>query len=212
MKRIILFGAPGSGKGTQAKLLEMKYNYVKISTGDLIRAEVRANTDVGIRVKSLLEKGELVPDDAIVGIVKCHLEKDYTDRNGYILDGFPRTIFQAEELSRIQVEHEVAIYLKIGNEDIIVNRMLSRLTCMNCGSIYSMLDETIQRNKTCNHCGNPVGQRPDDNPAVVRNRIHVYRAQTKPVIDYYKGKGLLHKIDASASVEDVTKAIEGILN
>ena len=211
MKRIILFGAPGCGKGTQADILEKKYGYKKISTGDLIRAEVAAETDIGRRVKSIMEKGQLVPDETIIDILEKRL-KQGDIKNGYIMDGFPRTKHQAETLSRMEAAGETAIYLRIVHEDVVVKRLLSRLTCSQCGAIFNMENNPPKTPGVCDLCGGAIKQRADDNEQTVRSRINVYREQTEPVIDYYKNKGILHEVEASGSVEKVFEAIEEVLN
>jgi adenylate kinase len=204
MKRVILFGAPGAGKGTQADMLEKKYGYKKISTGDLIRAEVAAKTNVGLEVKAIMESGELVPDKTIIEILKKRLnQNDIIQTNGYIMDGFPRTRPQAEELSRMEVDYEVAIYLNIIDEDVVVRRLISRLTCSKCGAIFNVENNPPKRIGQCDFCAGPLQQRADDNEETIRNRIGVYKQQTQPVIDYYREKGVLHEIDASGSVENV---------
>jgi adenylate kinase len=213
MVRLILFGAPGSGKGTQADSIENKYGYKKISTGDLVRVEVSAKTKLGLEIKSITERGELVPDETIIKILKKRL-KQADIKNGYIMDGFPRTRHQAEELSRMEVDSEVAIYLKIFDEDVIVKRLLSRLTCTNptCGAIFNLENNPSQKTGQCDFCGSPIKQRADDNEETVTKRIEVYREQTKPVIDYYKHKGEVYEIDASRTIEEVFESIIGILN
>jgi adenylate kinase len=213
MVRIILFGAPGSGKGTQADSIENKYGYKKISTGDLVRAEVNAKTKLGLEIKAVIEKGELVPDETIIKILKKRLKQDDII-NGYIMDGFPRTRHQAEELSRMEIEDEVAIYLKIINEDVVVKRLLSRLTCTNptCGAIFNLENNPPKKAGRCDFCSNPIKQRADDNEETIRKRIEVYREQTKPVIEYYKHKGKLYEIDASRTIGDVFESIVGVLN
>lgn len=211
MRRIILFGAPGSGKGTQADALEEKYGYTKISTGDLVRTEVAANTELGMQFKYITGKGELVPDDVIIRMVKKRLAQGDI-KDGYIVDGFPRTLSQADALSAIPVEEEIAVYLKVGNEDIVVNRILSRLTCIQCGAIFSSKENPTKREMTCTVCGGFARPRLDDTEDVVRQRVRVYRKATKPVIQYYKNKGKLFEVDASRTIEEVFKAVEGVLN
>ena len=213
MVRIILFGAPGSGKGTQADSIENKYGYKKISTGDLVRAEVKAKSTLGLEIKTIIENGELVPDETIIKILKKRLKQDDI-KNGYIMDGFPRTRPQAEALSRMEIESEVAIYLNIIDEDVIVKRLLSRLTCTNptCGAIFNVENNPPKTAGQCDYCGSPIKQRADDNKETVRKRIEVYREQTEPVIEYYKQKGSLYEINASRTIDDVFESIEGVLN
>lgn len=210
MKRVILFGAPGSGKGTQAEAIEKRFGYIKVSTGDLIRAEVRMQSKIGLEVKATIDKGELIPDQVIVDLLKKRLQKDDI-LNGYIVDGFPRTLVQAVELSQMKVDNEIALYLKIGNENVIVQRLLSRLTCPRCNAIFSMLTNPPKVEGVCDSCGIALRQRTDDNAETIRNRISIYREQTKPVISYYREKGMLREIDASLPVESVFKQIEEIL-
>ena len=211
MKRIILFGAPGCGKGTQAEILEQRYGYIKISTGDLVRAEIAAKTPIGLEIKNLTEKGRLAPDETILTLLKNRLAKDDVV-NGYILDGFPRTMAQAKALSKISVDTEVAIYLKIVDEDVVVNRLASRLTCTQCGAIFNSISNPPQKDGVCDLCGGSVQRRPDDSEEAVRRRIKVYKEQTQPVIDYYERLEKLHEVDASKSVQEVSAAILGVLN
>ncbi|MCX6582370.1 MAG: adenylate kinase [Candidatus Aminicenantes bacterium] len=211
MKRIILFGAPGSGKGTQADALEQQYGWEKISTGDLVRAEVAAQTPIGREIKPLIEMGQLAPDETVLKILKNRLAQGDLV-NGYILDGFPRNLAQAEELTRLAVDSETAIFLKIVNDDVVVGRLTSRLTCSQCGAIYNSVGNPPLKTGQCDLCGGPVRQRADDNEETVRRRINVYREQTQPVIDYYKRLGKLHEVDASGTVEEVSAAIAGAIN
>jgi adenylate kinase len=212
MVRVILLGAPGAGKGTQADAIEDKYGYKQISTGDLIRAEVSAQTKIGLTVKSIMEKGELVSDDIVIELLKNRLKQDDIV-GGYIMDGFPRNQHQAEELSRIKAVREVVIYLEV-NEEVVIQRLLSRLTCSGCGAIYNILSDTPKQAGKCDECGGALIQRADDNEETIRNRIRVYKEQTQPVIDYYleKGqKGSFHQIDASKPVDEIFAEIEGVL-
>lgn len=211
MKRIILFGAPGCGKGTQADALEQRYGYKKISTGDLVRAEVAGQTPIGLEIKTLTEMGRLAPDETILTLLKNRLAQGDLV-NGYILDGFPRTLAQAEELSRMTADAETAIYLKIVNEDVVVGRLTSRLTCSQCGAIFNSVTNPPRKAGQCDLCDGPVRQRADDNEETVRRRINVYREQTQPVIDYYQRLGKLHEVDASGTVGEVSAAIAGVLN
>ena len=212
MVRVILLGAPGAGKGTQADAIEDKYGYKQISTGDLIRAEVSAKTEIGLKVKAIMEKGELVSDDIVLELLKNRLKQDDIV-GGYIMDGFPRNRHQAEELSRMEADREVVIYLEV-NEDVVIQRLLSRLTCSVCGAIFNLLSETPKQAGKCDECGGALIQRADDNEETVRNRIRVYKEQTQPVIDYYLEKGQegsFHQIDASKSADEIFTEIEGVL-
>lgn len=211
MKRIILFGAPGAGKGTQAANMEHFYGYTRISTGDLIRSEIETGTLLGQEFQNLISKGLLVSDDIIIQMVKNFLENTVI-RQGYIVDGFPRTINQADFLSKMPADHEIAIYLKVGDPEVVVHRVLSRLTCVQCGEIYTASKTPPERQIDCSKCGGSARPRTDDTEDIIRKRIMVYREKTKPVIKYYRLKGLLHELDAAQSVDDVFTAIKGILN
>ncbi len=212
MIRVILLGAPGAGKGTQADAIEDKYGYKQISTGDLIRAEVNAKTKIGLQVKAIMEKGELVSDDIVIELLKNRLQqKDIV--NGYIMDGFPRNRYQAEALSRMEADREVVIYLQV-NEEVVVRRLLSRLTCSGCGAIFNLLSDTPKQAGKCDECGGILIRRADDNEETIRNRIRVYKEQTQPVIDYYLEKdqeGSFQQIDASKPAEKIFAEIEGVL-
>ena len=212
MVRVILLGAPGAGKGTQADSIEDKYGYKQISTGDLIRAEVSNKTKIGLEVKAIMEKGELVSDDIVIKLLKNRLQQDDII-NGYIMDGFPRNRHQAQELSRIKTDREVVIYLQV-NEEVVVRRLLSRLTCSGCGAIFNTLNDPPKQAGKCDECGGALIRRADDNEETIRNRISVYKAQTQPVIDYYLEKGqegLFHQIDASKPADEIFAEIEGVL-
>jgi len=209
--RIILFGAPGAGKGTISGILEKKYNYKKISTGDLIRDEIRSNSIIGKKVRSVVDKGELVSDDIIIEIVKNRVTSKYINE-GYIMDGFPRTIIQAKELSKMVTDSEVAIYLKVEDEKVIINRLLSRVICNNCGAIFNTKNKPPKKEGICDICGGILEKRTDDNEGAIRERLRVYREVTEPIINYYEDKGVLNRVDASISVREVLKKIGEILN
>lgn len=211
MKRIILFGAPGCGKGTQADVLEQQYGYRKISTGDLVRSEIAAKTPIGLKIKNLTEMGGLAPDEIILKLLKHRLaQNDFV--NGYVLDGFPRNLKQVKDLTRISVDKEVAIYLKIVDEDVVVGRLASRLTCSQCGAIFNSASNPPQKTGYCDFCGGAVGQRADDSREVLLRRINLYKEKTQPVIDYYKRLGKLHEVDASRTVQEVSAAITEVIN
>ncbi len=203
MVRMILLGAPGAGKGTLAEDLENRYGWKQISTGDLIRSEISAQTPVGMEVKAIVEKGELVPDAVVLRLLEQRLQQDDIVKvKGYILDGYPRNRQQAEELTRLEVDRELVMALEV-EADVVVRRLLSRLTCTQCGAIYNTLSAPPREEGKCDQCGGPVGQRTDDNEETIRRRLKVYREQTRPVIDYYREKGTLRLIDASRSAEKV---------
>jgi adenylate kinase len=209
MIRVILLGAPGAGKGTQADAIEDIYGYRQISTGDLIRAEVSAQTVIGLKVKATMEKGELVSDDIVIDLLKNRLQQDDIV-DGYIMDGFPRNPHQAERLSAMKVDREVVIYLEV-DEEVVVKRLLSRLTCSNCGEIFNLFSNPPRTEGKCDECGGNLMRRADDNEETIRNRIRVYRQKTQPVIDYYRDRGSFHRLDASAPVEEVFATIKGVM-
>ncbi len=209
MKRIILFGAPGSGKGTQAEKIEREFSYVKISTGDLIRAEVAKKSIIGEKIKEFSVKGLLVPDEIIIEMVKNRVSSDdMTD--GYILDGFPRTLDQVKGLSSVQADKEIAILLKV-DEDIVVKRVLSRVSCGTCGEIYNTISQIPNKANICNRCGGDLTRRSDDTEEIIKKRIIVYRDETLPVINYYRGKGNLHELDASKDIDEVWKEMRELV-
>ena len=209
MDRVILFGAPGAGKGTQADFIEQSFGYRKISTGDLIRAEVKAGSEIGNKAKAIMDKGELVSDEIIIEMVRKRVNQEDIN-NGYTMDGFPRTLNQASELSKIQIDREIAIYLKV-DENEVVQRLTSRLTCKDCGAIYNVKDKPPQKENTCDICEGELEKRMDDNEETIRNRIEVYTETTMPVIDFYKEKNILHEVNASNSMKNVFSEIKRIL-
>ena len=205
---IVLLGAPGAGKGTQAAKLVDKYSLPHISTGDMLRAAVKEGTPLGIKAKSFMDAGELVPDDVIIGLVTERLQ-DPDTTEGFILDGFPRTSVQAValdgELSRLGRPLDAALLIDVDPE-VIVARLTSRRVCEECGYIGSVADES------CPKCGGAMYQRDDDNEATVRNRLSVYETSTAPLVDYYRGCDLLLSIDGDRDpevvFEDVRKSLK----
>ena len=182
----IIFGPPGSGKGTYASILEKKLGIVKVSTGDIVREEIEKNTELGKRMKDYHDKGELVPDDIVIEVLKKRIsEPDYAER-GFILDGYPRTIPQAEALSKI-TKIDVIINLNVPDW-IIIERLSNRRTCRECEAIFNVKYVKPKIKGVCDKCGGELFQREDDKPEVIRERIRVYQEQTRPVLEYYKGK------------------------
>jgi len=207
---IILIGPPGSGKGTQAKLLEDRHNMKQLSSGDMLRAAVSEGSEIGKQAKSYMEAGELVPDDLVVEIVTDQIEK--LGDKGFILDGFPRNVHQAEVLDRMlgQRDRTIDRVLVIEvDDDLLVERVAGRYTCANCGEGYHDTFKQPEKEGVCDKCGSTEFiRRPDDNPDTVRNRLAVYHEQTKPLIDYYKEQGKVRIVDGEQPIEDVTKALE----
>lgn len=205
---IVLLGAPGAGKGTQAKLMTGKWGIPQISTGDILRAAVANGTRLGLEAKRFMDAGDLVPDSVVIGLVKDRLAEPDTS-TGFILDGFPRTVAQAEaldaELSSLGRSIEAAIAVEVDPE-IIVTRLTSRRTCGECGAITSSAV-----GEACPKCGGELIQREDDNEATVRNRLEVYARSTAPLVDYYRSKGILSELDGDRPVDTVFADVVGVL-
>ncbi len=206
---IIILGAPGVGKGSYARILQEKLNIPHISTGDILRKAINDGTPLGEKVKSFVSKGELVPDDIMLEVVRQRISEPDA-RNGFILDGFPRTIIQAEGLKKLlekmgkSVDYIINMIL---DDETIVKRLSSRRQCPHCGAIYNMLSNPPQNDELCDICGEKVIIRPDDQPDTVRFRLKVYNEKTKPLIEYYeKEKGYII-FNTSPSIEVGTKAL-----
>jgi adenylate kinase len=213
MMRLILFGPPGVGKGTQAKLLSTRLHVPHISTGDMLREAIMQGTDLGRLAKSIMDKGHLVPDDVMIGIIRGVLTSEKC-REGFILDGFPRTIPQAEALTRLVMELGLPIDMVISMEaddEEIVRRLGNRLSCRKCGRIYNLATDVGADAGTCPACGGELIQREDDRPATVRARLRVYTESTAPVQDYYRATGLLRTVDALGEVGQVNRKILSLL-
>ncbi|CDD67832.1 adenylate kinase [Eggerthella sp. CAG:368] len=204
---IVLLGAPGAGKGTQAAKLVEKYGFAHISTGDILRAAVKNQTPLGIKAKTYMDAGDLVPDDLVIDLVKERLQDKDTEK-GFILDGFPRTSTQAvaldSELSKLERPLTAALLVDVDKE-VIIKRLTSRRMCRECGFIGTDADAT------CPKCNGEMYQRDDDNEATVRNRLDVYENSTAPLIDYYRGCDLLVEIDGDRDPEEVLASIEEAL-
>ncbi len=211
---LILLGAPGVGKGTQAKKIVEKFNIPQISTGDILRKEVREETELGKKAKAIMERGELVPDDIILNMMEKRLNEPDCQK-GFILDGFPRTIPQAEGLDKI-LQNKENVKLKVIEifvpEEEIVRRLTSRRICSVCGRDYNLILTPPPANGKCESCGGEIIQRYDDKEETIRNRLKVYNQQTEPLIHYYSKKGNLYRVNGLNNVEDVFKEIENILD
>ena len=211
--RIMLLGPPGGGKGTQAKFIQETLSIPQISTGDMLRKNVKNNTSLGLDAKSYMEKGELVPDDVILNMMKNRL-LDEDCKKGYILDGFPRTIPQAEGLSlllsKINQELDIVILLNL-DDDIIVKRMSGRRVHPSSGRIYHIQFNPPKINNKDDITGEELIIRPDDQEKTVRNRLEVYRDQTAPLINYYREKSILKEIDADGNIDDIKDKINRII-
>lgn len=212
--QIIIFGAPGVGKGTQAKILASKLNLAHISTGDILRDAIKNETELGRKAKEIVQSGGLVPDEIVGGIVKETLKEERC-KNGFILDGFPRTINQAEILSKIlsELNNEKLYLIKLDADDnVIISRLSNRLVCSQCGNILNK--DEVTENFKCPSCGaiNSYFKRKDDDEEVIKKRLQVYHETTSPVFDYYKNKADIIEVDGTQSIENVTKDILKKLN
>ena len=211
--KIIMLGAPGAGKGTQAKKIAAKYEIPHISTGDIFRANIKNGTELGKEAKEYMDKGLLVPDELTVRLLLDRVAQDDC-KNGYVLDGFPRTIPQAEvldeKLSELGEKVDYAINVDVPDENI-VNRMSGRRACLNCGATYHIVSIPPKKEGICDVCASALVLRDDDKPETVQNRLKVYHDQTQPLINFYEKKGVLRSVDGTLPMEEVFTAITKIL-
>jgi len=211
--RLVFLGAPGAGKGTQAKRLVEKYGIPQISTGDLLRAAVAAGTALGKEAKSYMDRGELVPDSVVLGMVKERLSQDDC-KKGFILDGFPRNVAQAEALDKMLAEMimplDIALNLDVPFDDLM-KRLTGRRTCKSCGQMYNVYYSPSKVEGKCDKCGGELFQRDDDKEETIKKRLDVYRAQTEPLIDYYSKKGILKSVSGTGSIDEIFNSIYAIL-
>jgi len=211
---IILLGAPGSGKGTQAKPISMGYGIPHISTGDIFRAEINNGSDLGIRVQQFVSSGHLVPDDLVLEVIAKRL--GMTDcREGFLLDGFPRTVAQAEALDSVLVNThrplDKVLYMSLSEQEVL-RRLSSRRSCPKCGKVYNLVTQPPKTLDVCDTDGGALVQREDDRPETVEKRMRVFNDLTEPLISYYHGLGLLDTIEAGLPVADVTQKIKVVLD
>ena len=211
--KIVMLGAPGAGKGTQAKMIAVKYEIPHISTGDIFRSNIKNGTELGKKAKEYMDQGLLVPDELTVDLVIDRLAQEDC-KNGYILDGFPRTIPQAEALDAALAKRsekmDFAVNVDVPDENI-VNRMSGRRACTKCGATYHVVYNPSSRGDICEACGDKLILRDDDKPETVQKRLTVYHAQTQPLIDYYQKQGILKTVDGTQDMNDVFAAITAIL-
>ena len=211
--KIIMLGAPGAGKGTQAKMIADKYQVPHISTGDIFRANIKNGTELGKKAKEYMDQGQLVPDELTVEILLDRVAQDDC-KNGYVLDGFPRTIPQADvldkELTKLGDKVDYAINVDVPDENII-RRMSGRRACLKCGATYHIEHIPPKQEGICDTCGSELVQRDDDKPETVKNRLSVYHEQTQPLIDYYTKKNILKTVDGTKDMQEVFNEITGIL-
>ena len=211
--KIIMLGAPGAGKGTQAKKIAAKYGIPHISTGDIFRANIKNGTELGKKAKTYMDQGLLVPDELVVDLGVDRVNQDDCT-NGYVLDGFPRTIPQAEALTealeKMGQKVDFAIDVNVPDENI-VKRMGGRRACVTCGATYHMVYAPTKKEGICDTCGGELILRDDDKPETVQKRLNVYHDQTQPLIDYYTSQGILRTVDGTVDIDDVFRAITEFL-
>ena len=203
--KLILLGAPGAGKGTQAEILSAKLGIPTISTGNILRAAIKEGTSIGLEAKSYMDAGKLVPDSVIIGIVAQRLEQPDCS-GGFILDGVPRTIGQAQALAQAGVTFDHVVSIEISDGEI-EERMTGRRVCQNCGAPYHVKAKPSKVEGVCDPCGGPLVQREDDKPETVRHRLEVYHAETEPLKGYYERKGILSPVANQATIEGTTRVI-----
>lgn len=205
MLRTILLGPPGAGKGTQAVKIVEKYGIPHISTGDIFRENIKKGTELGKKAQEYMNKGELVPDDLVIAIATARLLEDDC-KNGFLLDGFPRTVYQAEKLDEFLEAHnskiDKVVDISVGKEELMI-RLTGRRVCKKCGASYHIVNIPPKKEGVCDICGGPLIQRDDDNAETAANRIEVYEEQTRPLVDYYKKEGNLVLIDGTTGLENV---------
>ena len=211
--KIIMLGAPGAGKGTQAEMICEKYGLPHVSTGDIFRANIKNGTELGKEAKQYMDKGQLVPDELTVKILLDRVAQDDC-KNGYVLDGFPRTVPQAEvleeALNKLGDKIDYAINVEVPDENII-NRMSGRRACVNCGATYHVVYAPTKVEGICDKCGEKLILRDDDKPETVKSRLDVYHKQTQPLIEFYSKKNILKEVDGTVSMNDVFNSIVAIL-
>jgi adenylate kinase len=210
---IILLGAPGAGKGTQAERIVAAYGVAHISTGDILRKAVADGTELGLEAKRYMDAGELVPDEVVIGLARDRLAEPDCE-NGFLLDGFPRTVAQAEALNKVLGELGKALHAVVEidvDKDALLKRLTSRRTCRDCGKVYNLLIERPKQHDVCDVCGGEVYQRDDDTVETVSNRLEVYETSTAPLVDYYQRTGLLRRVDGNQAPDEVFEEIRAVL-
>ncbi len=203
--KLILLGAPGAGKGTQAEVICEKFNIPAISTGNILREAIKNGTEMGIKAKSYIDNGNLVPDEVVIGIINDRLAEDDC-KNGFILDGFPRTIPQAEALDKMNIGIDCALSIEVADEKIM-QRLSGRRVCLTCGATYHIDYKKPAKEGICNNCGAELVQRGDDKPETIAERLAVYHSQTEPLKEYYKKAGKLITVEGQEEVKDTTRLV-----
>lgn len=209
--KLVLIGSPGAGKGTQAKVLSKHFGIAHISTGDLLREETSLKTEIGLKIIDIMNAGKLVSDEIVEALLSNRIKKDDC-KNGFILDGYPRNVEQAEGLSAVVGNIDKVVLISV-DDDLIIERMVGRRGCPKCGQMYHIKYNPPKEDGVCSECGSELVQRKDDNEETVKNRLSVYHTSTSPIIDYYKNKGLLLEISGVGNIDDISKqlidALEG---
>ena len=208
--RIVLLGAPGSGKGTQAQKLITEYGIPQVSTGDLLRAAVSAGSELGKKAKSAMDAGQLVSDDIVLGMIKERLQEDDAQK-GFILDGYPRNLSQAASLDALLAETnqplQGALLIDV-DFDVLMQRLTGRLSCKNCGAVFNRFTSPPQVENTCDKCQNELFHRADDNEEIIGKRLKTYEDETSPLVNYFKDKGILLSVQGVGEIDDITKAVK----
>ena len=211
--KIVMLGAPGAGKGTQAKRIAAEYGIPHISTGDIFRANIKAGTELGKKAKAFMDQGALVPDEVTIGMLMDRIHEADCEK-GYVLDGFPRTIPQAESLTKALAAEgnkiDAAVDIDVPDENI-VNRMGGRRACLSCGATYHIVFNAPKKEGVCDTCGSALVLRDDDKPETVQKRLAVYHEQTQPLIDYYRAEGVLKSVDGTRAMDKVFEDIKAVL-
>lgn len=208
--KLILLGAPGAGKGTQAEKISEKYGIPAVSTGEILRNAMSSGTELGKAARSYMDAGHLAPDDVVIGIIKEYLKKDVC-KNGFILDGFPRSIPQAEALDKMGVEIDAVISIEVA-DDKIVERMGGRRVCSGCGASYHTIHKPPVKEGVCDRCGKALITRKDDDPETVKERLQIYHDQTEPLKGYYASKGILKEVSGQDEIDATTALTFDVLN
>lgn len=208
--RVVLLGPPGSGKGTQGEMIEKRFHFPRISTGDILREAVKQGTPLGEAAKAEMSAGHLVKDEIVASLVAERINQADCEQ-GYVLDGFPRTVNQVKLLEKMDNCQEEIVFEIYVPEEIIIERLTNRRLCSSCGAVYNIITSPPRRADICDLCGGYLIQRDDDRPEVIRERLKVYEAEIKEIVDYYQQKGVLYRVDGRGSVEEVFERIESLL-